>query len=172
MHKQWQFCRPDDDGTGTLSDPGPEDSDGEAPPADKQIAGALARLPPQNPTSTTGCDMGMLDQSKIELFLDEGCGCSGHKGLLCSERFTPNDVLQFRSDCSEMTRTELDLVILGKLSATMSVMGSVGREHKHADRLRVRSRTAYAHQGWPICASMFRFLHTVGKKWLHCTCKN
>ena len=119
-----------------------------------------------------GVTWGCLTRGKIELFLDEGCGCSGHKGLLCSERFTPNDVLQFRSDCSEMTRTELDLVILGKLSATMSVMGSVGREHKHADRLRVRSRTAYAHQGWPICASMFRFLHTVGKKWLHCTCKN
>ena len=60
-------------GTGTLSDPGPEDSDGDA---EKQIAGAL---PPQN---VTGCDMGMLDQSKIELFLDEGCGCSGHKGAL------------------------------------------------------------------------------------------
>ncbi len=60
--------------------------------------------------------MGMLDQREydtIQTFLDDGCGGSGHKGRLCSERFTLNDVLHFRSDCSEMTRAELDLVILG-----------------------------------------------------------
>ncbi len=116
--------------------------------------------------------MGILDQTehdRIQTFLDGGCGCSGHNSIVCSERFSPNDVLEFRSDCSEMTRAELDLVILGKLSASMSVIGGlVGRLHKHLDTPRIRGHIAYAHQGWPIgwpiCSSMFRFLHTVGKK--------
>ncbi len=108
--------------------------------------------------------MGILDETEhggIHTFLEKGCGCLGK----CSERFSPNDVLQLRSDCRELTRTELDLVILGQLSASMSVIGGlVGRKHKHLDTPRVRSHIAYAHQGLPICSSMFRFLHTVGKK--------
>ncbi len=75
------------------SDPSdPEDSDGEAPPAGQQIAHALARL---HPTSTTECDMGILDQTEhdgIQTFSDKGCGCLGKNSIVCSERFSPDDL--------------------------------------------------------------------------------
>lgn len=99
----------------------------------------------------------------IQDFLDVGCGCSHLYDGPCSERYTLGEILSFRSDCFALTKDELDLVILSKLSACMSVEEKVGKTHKHKQTKRVRNSTSYAHQGWGVCVSTFRFLHTIGK---------
>ena len=72
-------------------------------------------------------------------------------------------VTEFRSECSELTKTELDLVLLGKLSACMNTSEMVGAETKHKLTPRLRHHTHYLHNGFPVCPTMFRFLHTIGK---------
>lgn len=103
-----------------------------------------------------------LDDEENDLvkeFQQKGCGCVAE----CSKKYSISDLLTFRGDCRELTRTELDLVIMGQLTACMRVDNSVGRTHKHKETSRVRGHISYTHQGWNICASTFRFLHTVGK---------
>ena len=100
---------------------------------------------------------------RVEDFLDVGCGCICYDGQPCSLRYTNQHVLSFRAECFELTKPELDLVLLGKLSATMHTTEIVGPSAKHKETQRMRNRTTYLHEGWQVCAVTFQFLHTVGK---------
>ena len=55
---------------------------------------------------------------KTKNFLRDGCGCShGAKGGPCSREFREETVLFNLNNCLELTRGELDLVILANIQA-------------------------------------------------------
>ena len=102
--------------------------------------------------------------------MTSGCGCTKARGMQCCEQFSPEYVTSARETCTELTRSELDMAILGQLAAatntssTLSTgMLSTGRTH-HAETERERWYTSYFHQGKPVCQKMFRFLHGIGEK--------
>ena len=101
--------------------------------------------------------------------MTSGCGCTKARGMQCCEQFSPEYVTSARETCTELTRSELDMAILGQLAAatntssTLSTrMLSTGRTH-HAETEHERWYTSYFHQGKPVCQKMFRFLHGIGE---------
>jgi len=57
------------------------------------------------------------------------------------------------ADCFQLTRGELDLVQLSAITGPASQ----------------RRYSGYLFQGKPVCIKMYRFLHTIGKVYLHST---
>ena len=53
----------------------------------------------------------------IQSFLTTTCGCSVHDGRPCSANFSIDHYLDVRGQCKELTRGELDMALLGQLSA-------------------------------------------------------
>ena len=108
------------------------------------------------------------ESALILRFLTGGCGCDLSDGP-CSSTFTLEGVENYRSQCSELTRAELDMAILGQLSAftntsTLTVHSS---KHRHAPTNRQRAYMVFWHGGRRVCKKMFPFLHTMSKKRLH-----
>ena len=52
----------------------------------------------------------------VEKFLSDGCGCDLVNGG-CSSTFTADSLESYRRECSELTRAELDITLLGQLVA-------------------------------------------------------
>ena len=50
--------------------------------------------------------------------------------------------------CAEMTRAELDLVIMGQLVASSEIVSAIAR---HNDDDRGKRYTNFTHQGKPVC---------------------
>lgn len=69
-----------------------------------------------------------------------------------------------RLSCAELTRSELDLVILGQLLAFTNNSPGVVTTSRHARGERQCSSTSYFHQGKQVCVKMFRMLHSIGEK--------
>ena len=57
------------------------------------------------------------DDDDVQQFCTRGCGCTLFKGQPCSSIFSESRMRDARYTAMEMTHNELDLVILGKLSA-------------------------------------------------------
>ena len=52
----------------------------------------------------------------IEEFFRKTCGCHfGPRGVACCSQFPRDDIVSTRMNCKEMTKAELDLVILANL---------------------------------------------------------
>ena len=56
---------------------------------------------------------------KLTAFLEEGCGCKRNSGKPCSTSFSREQYEMSRMQCAELSRTELDLVILGQIEALL-----------------------------------------------------
>ena len=101
----------------------------------------------------------------VQRFLSNGCGCDLSNGS-CSSTFTEKYVETYRSQCSELTLVELDMAILGQLTAftntsTQSVHSS---KHRHPAASRQRSYMLFWHGGRRVCKKTFLFLHTISDK--------
>ncbi len=83
-------------------------------------------------------------------FMTDGCTC----GRACVSRFSEMQIL-----CFELTREELDMVLLGQVHAFMNASETCGDDHK---AMRERSTMVYIHSGVQICSYVFLFLHGVG----------
>ena len=108
------------------------------------------------------------ESTLVQRFLTDGCGCHLADGP-CSSTFTVEGVEDYRSQCSKLTRAELDMAILGQLSAftntsTLTVHSS---RHRHAPANHQRMYMSFWHGGRRVCKNMFLFLHTISKKRLH-----
>ena len=102
---------------------------------------------------------------QVQRFLTDGCGCDLTSGS-CSSTFTAESVESYMSHCSELTRAELDMAILGQLSAftntsTHTVHSS---KHRHSPSSRQRAYMLFWHGGRRVCKKMFLFLHTISEK--------
>lgn len=91
-------------------------------------------------------------QSNITSFLQGSCGCdNGKNRVSCNKQFGYDEMLDQRSQCAELTSTELDLVILGALQS------QIKRSYKK------RQRITYFYQGLQVCKKTFMFLYGIGK---------
>ena len=134
---------------------------------DQRVDEALSRLPELDADFDVVCEHSTseeLETKTIGEFMAMGCGCQRNNGQQCSQQFTSDYVREARLSCMELSRGELDMAILGQVMAARNVSATVVTESRHLPTTRELQRTSYRHQGKAVCASMFRFLHTVGKR--------
>ena len=89
---------------------------------------------------------------QIQSFLTATCGCQLNGGQPCSTHFSCEQVKTFRLEANELSNGELDLVIMGKLSA-------LSRSDESQQR-----HTMFLHGGHRVCQKMFLYLHDIGEK--------
>ena len=89
---------------------------------------------------------------RIQGFLSSGCGCRLNDGRPCSNLFDTEKLETCRLEANELSRGELDLVIMGKLAAL-----------SRSDR-DLRKHTGFLHGGKRVCKKTFLFLHDIGEK--------
>ena len=71
--------------------------------------------------------------ANVKRLLRDGCGCSrGVKGGPCSQQFSEKLVLSNVNNCLELTRTELDLMIVANIQAVAKI--DLVREKGKKDR--------------------------------------
>ena len=93
------------------------------------------------------------EELRINTFTAETCCCHfGPKSTACSTRFDRELIPTTRMNCREMTKAQLDVVILANLEAYQHDLGSS------------RSHIDYYFHGRKVCKSTFLFLHAVGSK--------
>ena len=103
------------------------------------------------------------EEDKVANFTQSGCGCTLYNGGPCSTAFTPDHLSSIRSQCQELDRSSLDLVLLGQIMATNSQSSLLQRSHQKS-ATRKKTRMSYYHQGIQICRTTFLFLHGIGKR--------
>lgn len=100
----------------------------------------------------------------LDTFLAESCKCQLAQNGPCSTLFPQEHFISMRENCAEMSRVELDMVVLGQLSAfTNNSQGVVTTSH-HPFKSRKRSYTQYYHGGQRICQVTFCRLFNIGSK--------
>ena len=87
----------------------------------------------------------------------------------CSSSFIAEYINSYRYQCYELTRSELDMALLGQLSAfsNTSRLTVHSTEHRHTLSNRQRSYMMYWHGGKRVCRKTCLFLHTMSDKRLH-----
>ena len=148
---------PEDENQGTEDDKvghDDGDSDSEEVPdivdTDEVIEEALSVARGQSMTSSV--DDEIEHDVQVRSFLAAGCGCHFNKGQPCSTNFGTEQVETCRLEANELSRGELDLVILGKLAATCRLDDTQ------------RQYSVFLHGGHRICQKMFMYLHDIGYK--------
>ena len=76
----------------------------------------------------------------------------------CSSLFTLGYYHQLRTDCAQLERKDLDMVILGQIMAGIHDSATTFRKEN-----RTRSVVSFHHKGHTICGTTFRMLHGIGK---------
>ena len=92
--------------------------------------------------------------------MQKGCGCKRNEGKPCYTLFSRDHYDSVRIQCRELSRDELDLVILGQISALLSSNESTSARKPLP---RQRSNMAFYHRGARICRTTFQRLHGIGK---------
>ena len=97
-----------------------------------------------------------LAQCKItSAFLEKGCGCKRNQGKPCYTLFSRDHYESVQMQCSELTRNELDLVLLGQALLSSDPDTAASNQRK-------RSNMAFYHGGARICRITFQKLHGIG----------
>ena len=106
--------------------------------------------------------LSMEEKHKVYNFMSQGCGCSTHHGP-CSKLFSFEYYYDFRSQCTELTHGELDMAILGQLSAFVdqSEQNAHSLVYHHFPAARKRTFTHFYHNGHKVCRTTFLFLHNI-----------
>ena len=106
-----------------------------------------------------------IDESAtVTVMMTATCGC--HKGAAsrpCSSQFLVDHFTAVRASCSELTRSELDMAIMGQLMAGMNNDQTTNTSSSHKATNRQRASLSLYHQGKPICEKVFCFLHGIGE---------
>ena len=102
------------------------------------------------------------EEARIDLFLSSGCSCQyGPRNTPCHRLFSAAQYREMRDECRELTRDELDLVIMGQLRA-LTLRDSCTQGSKRAATTRVQTQTQFRFGGHQICMKTFCFLHNIG----------
>ena len=71
------------------------------------------------------------ERGRVSAFISKSCGCTlGPNKQPCSEQLTKEQITQCRNNCLEMTRAELDLVILSAIKCSRPPCGESGSSSK------------------------------------------
>ena len=87
-----------------------------------------------------------------------GCCCRKESNnTSCSSLFSTDHMSTFRSSSAELSKQELDMILIGQIVAFTN------SDPNHSSILHQRDFCHYMHQGKPICANTFMFLHGIGR---------
>ena len=96
------------------------------------------------------------EDQKVDSFVFKTCGCAMETEMdACSKQFSREQIAWYRNNCLQMTRSELNLVILAAIMCSRTHTGENGRSAK--------IRTVYIYQGVQICMKTFLFLHSISR---------
>ncbi|CAM4735586.1 unnamed protein product [Leuciscus chuanchicus] len=109
------------------------------------------------------------DEDEIQEFV---CTCKHNGGYPCSTRFKQEELQMIRCCYLEMTREELDIAILAKLSCGMHLSQLTSCSRKKEQTSRKSQRTDFFHHGKKICRDTFKYLHTIGQDKLNVLIKH
>lgn len=106
------------------------------------------------------------ERESVETFITSTCGCKiGPKSSPCSSVLSRDTIVKYRMESLELTRDELDLVVLAQIRACRSVASQPSsRRTNHEKSTDCRSRTKYYVHGLEVCRQTFMFLHCIGHK--------
>ena len=104
----------------------------------------------------------MIEDEEVTSFVRDTCGCKLANGSPCSKQFTVTHITKMRMACNELSHDELDMALLGQISACTNRSDGVVVESRHVAAGRKNSYSSYVHQGKPVCTRFFRFIHFVG----------
>ena len=142
-----------------------EDDLGGLVDTDEQVREAMAMAQAQLDVPFEPLPNDIKEDELVAQFLLGGCGCQkGGGGKQCCTQFSNEYLLSVRQSCAELTRSELDLVILGQLLAFTNQSPGVVTASRHAAQKRERPGTTYYHQGQQVCVKTFHKLHAIGEK--------
>ena len=98
-------------------------------------------------------------------FLSESCGCDLANGP-CNSTFTAEYIESYRCQCSELSRAELDMAILGQLAAftNNSTQSVHSTRYRHTPANRQRAYMTFWQSGRRVCKKTFLLLHTISEK--------
>ncbi len=115
---------------------------------------------PSAPTCTEAAGTQELEEnsssSQDKIIHDFMCCCNlGPRKTACSLQFTRELIKSSRLNCQEMTKAELDLVVLANLDAN----------RRYAiDQQKSRVHIQYFYRGQSVCKKMFLYVHSIGTK--------
>ena len=98
------------------------------------------------------------EKERIEAYVLCGCSCQyGPDESPCHRLFSATQYEEMRNECRELSRDELDLVIMGELRAlTFRDLITWRNEGRR------RTISYYQFGGHPVCKNTFCFLHNIG----------
>ena len=138
------------------------------PPSTLQTESSSEIAPPTSVLGGTNQDATPPTQIRdqdLDQFLAKSCGCKRANGKPCSTLFSKEHYQDIRWHCVELTRDELDLVLMGQIMATLSNDTlTQGAKFRHSAPQRKISSMAFFHGGHQICGKTFRKLHGIGMK--------
>jgi hypothetical protein len=109
---------------------------------------------------------------EIERFIHETCGCKiGSSKRPCSHQFPKELISTYRSDCLQMSKEQLDFVILAQLSATRTHKDTIPATYR-GDIANFRPHTSFLFRSIRICEAMFLFFHTISRSRFLNLCKH
>ena len=91
----------------------------------------------------------VLDEQErdlIDTFINKGCGCK----LGCSSYFNNEYYTKNRNECAELTHKELDLFLMGNVSATVIDSMDAGVMSRHKPHPRQRPKTFFQHHSYKV----------------------
>lgn len=91
------------------------------------------------------------------------CECKYNGGHPSSSRFTTEELQMIRCCFLEMSREELDITILAKLSCGMHLSHLSARSHHKEQSIRKSQRTDFFHHWDRICRDTFKYMHAIGQ---------
>ena len=84
------------------------------------------------------------EEEKVKQFVNNGCGCKKS----CSKLFTLDYYTAMRNSCAELTRQELDMFVMGEISATVHDSDKTVSHRQAQDR--VNPKSLYRHKGQQV----------------------
>ena len=103
------------------------------------------------------------DMRQCTEFIQRTCGCIKFGGKPCSSQFSAEYYLERRAQASLLTRSELDMVLLGSIMTTVQQSDNL-IHGRHKPEKRKRAHTTYMHNGTPVCQVTFGFIFGIGRK--------
>jgi hypothetical protein len=137
-------CEEVDSVQSELEDESSDAGDGQQPPSQAQLK--------------TKEIIDNMEDAAVDDFIKTTCQCNfGPRKTPCSLQFSRELIVSTRLNCIEMTKAELDLVILANLDANRRIS-------LEQDTCSSRIHIEYSFRGIKVCKKSFLFIHAIGTK--------
>ena len=90
------------------------------------------------------------EEGRIARFLAGGCSCKLHDGTPCCTQFTVSMLQEARAECRQLSREQLDMVVMGQLRV-LCQRDSLTQRSKARNFERKRTCTLFNFQGHRVC---------------------